>query len=126
MKKHFNIVLFLLFSAAITAQKLNTIQQNKVNDLFKGKTVVYFKFPVASMQEASALAKIISIDSNKGTMIFAHATKDAFSKFIVKNYAYTIVPHGVVKGKVKPKSKKAVKPKAATTKPKAATTIPKK
>lgn len=114
MKRVLLITLFLstlFFSAQINAQKLSAIQQNKVNDLFKSKKVVYFKFPVNSMQEASGLSKIITIDSNKGTMIFAHATKDAFSKFIVRNYAYTVVPHGVMKTKTKVKPKTAVKAK---------------
>jgi len=99
----------LFFSAEIYAQKLSPVQQNKVNDVFKNKTVVYFKFPVSSMQEASGLSKIIKIDSNKGNMIFAHATKDQFSKFIAKNYAYTVIPHSAPKAKVKVKAKTPVK-----------------
>jgi hypothetical protein len=83
----------LLFSVNVNAQKLSPIQQQKVNQLFKKSKVVYFKFPVTSMQEVSPLAKIISVDKTKGTTVFAHANKEAFSKFIVKNYPYTVVPH---------------------------------
>ena len=92
-----------------SAQKLSAAQQKKVNDLFAKRSVVYFKFQVNSVQEAQGLSKTISIDGMKGTSVSAHATKDQFSKFIVKNFVYTVDPpkKAVVKatGKAKPKPK---------------------
>lgn len=107
MKKIPTLLLFLfLLPGMMFAQKLSGDQQKKVNALFAKKKVVYFKFPVSSMQEATALAKVISIDGNKGIMINAHATKEQFSKFIVKNYAYTIVPGPAAKAGKKTTKKK--------------------
>jgi hypothetical protein len=102
MKKIFiSLLLFLLGAEISVAQKLTGTQQKKVNELFAKTKVVYFKFPVSSLQEAQPLSKIISIDSNQGKMIFAHANKEAFSKFIVKGYPYTIVKKPASKTKKK-------------------------
>jgi hypothetical protein len=92
MKK---ILLLLLLAATFIplgsiAQKLSYAQQKQVDDLFKNRQVVYFKFNVRSMQEAQGLSKIISIDKAQGATFYAHATKLQFSSFITKNYAYTV------------------------------------
>ena len=92
MKKIFFLSLFISFGLNSSAQKLSADQQKKVNALFEKRKVVYFTFPVNSMQEIAPLAKMITIDGNKGATVNAHATKDQFSKFIVKNYAYKVVP----------------------------------
>jgi len=86
--------LFLFAFAFSFAQKLNPTQQKKVDEIFKKGSVVYFKFPVSSAQEVTPIAKEISVDKMVGTMVFAHATKDQFSKFIVRNYPYTIERYG--------------------------------
>lgn len=101
-------ILFLLFlcSFNIQAQKLSASEQKRVNDVFKKGKVAYFKFQVTSMQEVAPLAKIISIDKNQGRVIYAHANKDQFSKFIVKGYPYTIIKY--TNPVAKPKTKKAV------------------
>jgi hypothetical protein len=49
---------------------------------------------------------IITIDKNEGRIIFAHANKEQFSKFIVKGYPYTIIRN--TNPAAKPKTKKAV------------------
>jgi hypothetical protein len=109
--------IFTLFiSLVVSAQKITPAQEKKVDDIFKNKQVVYFKFPVSSMQEIGPLTKIISIDGNKSTMVQAHATKDQFKGFIVKNYPYTIEPNPKPKGK--PGAKPKAKPKAAAKKKK--------
>ena len=108
MKKNILFFVFItafVFSIEATAQKLSPTQEKKVNEIFKSKKVAYFKFPVTSMQEIAPLTKMISIDGNKGSMVMAHATKEQFKKFIVRNYAYTIVPNPKPKGKPKPKKK---------------------
>lgn len=106
----------LLISIGVNAQKITPAQDKKVEDLFKSKKVVYFKFPVSSMQEIGPLTKIISIDGNKSTMVQAHATKEQFKGFIVKNYPYTIEPNPRPKGK--PGAKPTGKPKPAAKKKK--------
>ena len=85
---------FCIFSYTVNAQKLSAVQQKKVDDVFKKGSVVYFKFPVNSVQEVSPISKDIKVEKMQGTMVFAHATKDQFSKFIVRNYPYTVISYG--------------------------------
>ncbi|MEO6904179.1 MAG: hypothetical protein ABI315_13655 [Bacteroidia bacterium] len=111
----FIFIFTLVFSVAVSAQKkITPAQEKKVDDIFKNKEVVHFKFPVSSMQEIGPLTKIISIDGNKSTMVSAHATKEQFKGFIVKNYPYTIEPSPTPKAKpgAKPKTKSKAKSKA--------------
>lgn len=113
----FTLFISFSFSISTNAQKLSPLQQKKVNDLYKNASVVYFQFVVTSAQEIAPMAKIVSVDAAKGTMVRAHATKDQFTKFIVKNYAYTVIKTPPGKGgKPAPKKKAPVKKKAATTK----------
>jgi hypothetical protein len=81
----------LMLPQSSQAQKLSAVQTQKVNELFKSRSVVHFKFTVNSTQEIAALAKVISIDKGQGKTVFAHADKKQFSHFITKNYAYTVV-----------------------------------
>jgi hypothetical protein len=104
------LVLSLLLSTAAGAQKLTPPQQQKLNELYKTKKVVYFRFNVRSMQEISQFAKIISVDKNKGMEVSAHATKDQFARFMPMNIKYIVNsgPGGTVKKKPAP-AKKTVK-----------------
>lgn len=107
MKKYFSIVLIFavfLFSNEAIAQKLTPPQQQQLNNLFKTKKVVYFKFRVNSMQEVSQMAKIISVDKVKGIEVAAHGTKEQFTKFLPFNYKYTVTGGGGTKKKVPVKS----------------------
>lgn len=110
MKKILPSALFLAFlfllSGNTFSQKLSGDQQKKVDALFAKKKVLHFKFKVNSLQEVTALSKIISIDGNKGTLVSAHATKPQFSQFITKNYAYTVAPAPAVKAGKKVTKKK--------------------
>ncbi len=112
---------FILFISSVStrAQQITPLQQKKVDDIYRNASVVYFEFVVASSQEITPLAKIVSVDGAKGTKVRAHATKDQFSKFIVKNYAYKVIPTPAGKGG-KPAAKPATKP--ATKKKKTTTT----
>lgn len=103
----FIVTLFLL-SNDTSAQRLTPQQQQALTNLFKNKKVVYFKFKVNSLQEIPQLAKIVSVDKNKGGEVSAHATKDQFAKFLPFNYKYTIISGGTVKKKAVP-VKKTVK-----------------
>jgi hypothetical protein len=104
------------FSVSINAQQISPTQQKKVNDLYKNASIVYFQVVVSSSQEIAALAKIVSVDGAKGTTVRAHATKDQFTKFIVKNYPYTVMPTPPGKGgKPATKKKTTTKKKPATT-----------
>lgn len=119
MKKIAVLVTFFtlsLFSISLHAQQMTGVQQKKVNDLFKNRSVLYFEFVVASAQEISSIAKIVSVDGARGTKGRAHATKDQFSKFIVKNYPYTVLPTPAGEG-----GKPAAKPAPKTTKKKTTT-----
>jgi hypothetical protein len=102
------VLLLSSFSLLVTfdtnAQKLSPGEQKRVNDIFKKGTVAYFKFPVTSTQEITPLSKMITIDKVQGRMVFAHANKDAFSKFIGKGYAFTIIK--MTSPATKPKKKK--------------------
>lgn len=102
------LILIILFiqSFNIQAQKLTPAEQKRVNDIFKKGKIAYFKFQVTSIQEAKPLVQIITIDKNEGRMIFAHANKEQFSKFIGKGYPYTIIRN--TNPAAKPKTKKAV------------------
>jgi hypothetical protein len=94
MKKALFLILlsfFCFLSKETIAQKLSAKEQKKVNDIFKKGKTAYFKFPVSSVQEVKPLAQVITVDRMEGKMCFAHANKDAFSKFIVKGYPYTII-----------------------------------
>jgi hypothetical protein len=82
---------FLLSSYQSKAQKLSVTEQKRVNDIFKKGNTTYFKFPISSRQELLPLSKIITIDRTEGRVVYAHANKDQFSKFIGKGYPYTIV-----------------------------------
>ncbi|MCE3279460.1 MAG: hypothetical protein K0S44_1651 [Bacteroidetes bacterium] len=107
MKKTLCLILlsfFCFLSQEAVAQKLSAKEQKKVNDIFKKGKTAYFKFPVSSVQEVKPLSQIITVDRMEGKMCFAHANKDAFSKFIVKGYPYTIIK--VTNSGTKPKSKK--------------------
>lgn len=107
MKKYLTILssfFFLLSSVEIKAQNITSAQKEKVERLFKTDTVIRFTFTVHSMQEIAPLAKIVCIDKTKSTLVFAHANKEQFSKFIVKNYAY-LVDEPVKKPAPKPEVK---------------------
>jgi hypothetical protein len=107
---------FFILSVSVNAQQMTPAQKKKVNDLFKNKSVLYFEFVVSSAQEIGGLAKIVTVDGAKGTKARAHATKEQFSKFIVKNYPYTVLPTPAGKGgKAKPGTKPAAKKKKTTT-----------
>lgn len=94
MKNIFALLFIFIFSINAFAQKLDVATQKKVDDIFKKGEVVYFKFPVSSSQEVAPIAKEISVDKMQGTMVYAHADKEQFSKFIVRNYPYTIEKYG--------------------------------
>ena len=107
---------FFLFSISVQAQQMTPAQQKQVDNLFKNKSVLYFEFVVSSSQEIAGLAKIISVDGYKGMKARGHATKEQFSKFIVKNYKYTVLPTPAGKGgkpAAKPAKKKTSTKKAA-------------
>lgn len=106
---------FFILSIAIKAQQMSPVQKKKVDDLFKNKSVLYFEFVVSSSQEIASIAKIVTVTGAKGTKGRAHATKEQFSKFIVKNYPYTVLPSPAVKGGT------TAKPAGKTTKKKTAT-----
>lgn len=112
----FSILSF--FSVSINAQPISPAQQKKVDALYKNASVVYFQFNVRSSQEIPPMAKIISVDAARATMVRAHATKDQFSKFIVYNYAYTVMPTPPGKGgkSAKPGTKKKAPAKKTTSK----------
>lgn len=115
----FTFFISFFFSVSTNAQQISPTQQKKVDDMYKNASVVYFEFVVASSQEIAPLAKIVSVDGAKGTKVFAHATKDQFTKFIVKNYAYTVIKTPPGKGgkpATKPGAKKKTTTKKTTTK----------
>lgn len=116
MKKIFLFCFFFYSTFLVNAQNLNAIQQKKVDDIFKKGAVVYFKFPVNSVQEVTPLSKDIKVDKMQGSMVFAHATKDQFSKFIVKNYPYTVLSYGKSTAKAKTTTSKSGKSKPKSTK----------
>jgi hypothetical protein len=120
----FTFFISSFFSVTANAQQMSPAQQKKVNDLYKNASVVYFQFVVVSTQEILPLSKIVSVDAAKGTMVRAHATKDQFSKFIVKNYAYTVMKTPPGKGG-KPATKPGTKKKAPAKKTPAKTTTKK-
>jgi len=101
--------LIYLFTFSVNAQTLSIDQQKKVNNIFSKGDIVHFKFPVASSQEVAPISKEISIEKMQGTMVFAHATKEQFSKFIMRNYPYTVESYSKV-----PTKTKAAKPKTTT------------
>ncbi len=108
MKKIFPflfIAALLLFSNDTSAQRLTPPQQQQLNNLFKTKKVVYFKFKVNSIHEVKGVANIITVDKVKGTEVAAHATKAQFTKFLPFNYKYTVVSGGTAKKKVGPVKK---------------------
>jgi hypothetical protein len=123
MKRLIAVTFFIssFFSVSTNAQQISPTQQKKVNDLYKHASVVYFQIVVSSSQEIASLAKIVSVDGAKGTAVRAHATKDQFTKFIVKNYPYTVIPTPAGKGG-KPATKPATKKKPSTKKKPATTT----
>ncbi len=104
----------LYCSAGTNAQTLTPTQQKTVKKLFKKRGEVYFKFNITSKEEISTLTKIISIDNVKNNEVFAYANKKGFSKFIVLNYSYTILPNPNTLQKVKMGKKKSNK-QAQTT-----------
>ena len=93
------IFAFFLFSNEVTAQKLTPQHQKALNDLYKTKKILYFKFNVRSMQEISQFAKIFSVDKNKGMLVHAHATKEQFARFLPMNIKYTVISGGTAKKK---------------------------
>jgi hypothetical protein len=116
---------FFFFSFSVQAQKLTPSQKTQVDNLYKNKQVVYFEAMVTSQQEAMNLKQIVSIDGAKGTKVRAHATKDQFTKFIVLNYKYTVLPSPG--GAKKPAAKTTTASKKKTsTKKKSTTTSTKK
>jgi hypothetical protein len=100
---------FFILSLSINAQQMSPVQKKKVDDLFKNKSVLYFEFTVSSSQEIASIAKIVTVDGARGMKGRGHATKEQFSKFIVKNYPYTVLPTPAGKG-----GKAATKPATKT------------
>jgi hypothetical protein len=117
MKRLSAVIFFIssFLSVSVNAQQISPTQQKKVNDLYKNASVVYFEFVVASSQEIAPLAKIVTVDGAQGIKVRAHATKDQFEKFIVKNYAYTVMKTPPGKGG-KPVTKKKTPAKKPTKK----------
>lgn len=110
---HTSLLTILLFvSIHANAQKLSPSQQAQVNEAFKNTKIAHFKFRVSSMQEVAPLAKIISIEKNQGSDIYAHADKAQFTQFITKGYPVTLIKN------VKPAVKAKSKPKVAAKKSK--------
>lgn len=105
---------FFLFSFSVQAQKLTPSQKTQVDNLYKNKQVVYFEALITSQQEAMNLKQIVSIDGAKGTKVRAHATKEQFTKFIVLNYKYNVLPSPG--GAKKPATTTAAKKKTTTKK----------
>ena len=116
--------ILFLFSFSIHAQKLSPSKKKTVDNLIKNKQVVYFEAVITSQQEMMALKPVISIDGAKGSKLRAHATKEQFSNFLVKNYAYTILPSpgGAKKPATKTTTATAAKKKTTTAKKKTTTT----
>jgi len=99
--KLFIIFIFLSFAISTHAQSLTLKQQQTVNKLFKKKTEVYFKFNINSRNEINVLTKIISIDNVKNNVVYAYANQDEFTKFLLLNYPYTVLPNPNTLQKVK-------------------------
>jgi hypothetical protein len=89
MKKKLCILL-AAFPFSYAAQTITSSQKEKVEQLFKKDSVVKFTFTVHSVQEISPLSKMVAVDGTKGNLVYAHANKDQFSKFIVKNISYQV------------------------------------
>lgn len=116
MRKSVVFFSFFILSIYVHAQQMSPAQKKKVDDLFKNKSVLYFEFVVSSAQEIGSIAKIVTVDGARGTKGRAHATKEQFSQFIVKNYPYTVLPTPAGKG-----GKATAKPAKKTTKKKTTT-----
>ena len=118
MKKHNFLLLglfFLMLSTIASAQQLPYAQQQKVDQLFKKSSVVYFKFTVRSMQEVSQFNKVLSVDKAQGATVFAHANKPQFTNFMKMNYAYKVLPSPQQKKKTTTTTVKKTTTKKTTT-----------
>ncbi|MCX6296434.1 MAG: M14 family zinc carboxypeptidase, partial [Bacteroidetes bacterium] len=91
--KNLFLSLFCLLFLSSFSQTLTKSQEKTVNKLFKNKTEVYFTFPIADKSEISVLTTIISIDNVKDGKVWAYANNQEFRKFLLLNYAYTILPN---------------------------------
>jgi PKD repeat protein len=110
MKKIISLALaatLCFFVSNTPAQTLTNQQQQTVNTLFKKRGEVYFKFTIGSKQEVNTLTKIISIDNVENKTVYAFANKQGFSKFLLLNYQYTVLPNPNTLRKVKMSKKTA-------------------
>ncbi len=99
--KRFILFVFLGFAFSLHAQTLTNQQQQTVNTLFANKTEVCFKFNITSRAEINTLTRIISIDDVKNNVVYAYANQGEFTKFLLLNYSYTILPNPNTLQKVK-------------------------
>jgi hypothetical protein len=95
MKSIYILLILALGSLPLSteAQKMSPAQSQKLEQLYKYNSILYFKFDISSDQEVAALRKIINIDKGTGKTLYAHASKQQFAAFLVRNYAYTVLPH---------------------------------
>lgn len=67
-------------------------RENMLDSVFRERGEVYFRFSVNSRSEINELTRIISIDNVKGDEVTAYANRKEFTRFLDKNYTYTILP----------------------------------
>jgi len=85
--KLFKVALFVFFSITLIAQN-----RQEVQEIFKNKGEVYFKFAIESGKEIQYLSGIISLDNIKENIVYAYANKKEFVKFLELGIDYTILP----------------------------------
>lgn len=78
--------LLLIFS-------VQNFAQTNLNEIFKNKHEIYFKFSVTNTDELTRFNQIISIDDVKMNTVFAYANRNEFEEFLKFKKDFEILPN---------------------------------
>jgi len=87
MRKFFSLFCFIIIISAF-----NFYPQKLDPDYFQKNIEIYFSFEASSKEIIRELTNIISIDNINGTTVFAYASEEEYSKFLLFNIDHTILP----------------------------------
>jgi murein tripeptide amidase MpaA len=86
MKKLLTLILISLPFALL-------FPQQNMQEEFRTKGEVYFRFHVSNKTEVNLLSAIISIDKVRRDSVYAYANEREFAAFSAKGYTYEVLPH---------------------------------
>jgi hypothetical protein len=89
-----SLVLVQIFILGLLSNMILSQNHQNIEEIFKGKGEIYFRFENSNQADIQILTKMISIDHKTSPgWIYAYANKKEFEKFLKLNKAYELLPH---------------------------------